>query len=132
MQSALSGFSWVNIFRLFHPETLHQDHQGVGRRLVNKLQKLVTAAEFARINKHLLQTEPFPGQTIHSKGFLGSGITGHVANCMLQRLSAAVLTLAHRGSLPEALRHWLTALTSTQWWQPSNAPCLMLACLHRC
>lgn len=110
-QSALQGFPWVDPFRLFHPETLHQDHQGIGRRLVEHLKGLLSAAQLKLVNDHLLQTDPFPGQAIHSKGLLANGLTAHKAYCMLQRLGAAVLTLARDGKLEEPLKKWLEALT---------------------
>lgn len=70
------GFAFVgDRHRLFNPETLHQDHQGVGKRLVDDLRTRVSPAEFALLNKHVLQTDTFPGQAIHSMGFLGSIIT---------------------------------------------------------
>ena len=111
-QSALSGFAWVDMFRLFYPETLHQDHQGIGRRLVDRLREMLSPAEFERVNQHLLQTDPFPGQAMHSKGLLGNGITTHEAYSHFQRLSAAVLTLEHNHTLAEPVKHWLEALTS--------------------
>ena len=101
------------MYRLFFPETLHQDHQGLGRRLVNQhLQKQLTVAGFEHVNQQLLRAEAFPGQPLHRKGFLGSSITAHEAYCMLQRLGPAVLTLAVQGSLSESLKQWLRALTS--------------------
>ena len=117
-ESALSGLAWVDLYRLFYPETLHQDHQGVGKRLIDKLGGLLSDAEFERVNQQLLQTDAFPGQAMHKQGLLGITITAHVANCMLQRLGPAVLALAVRGSLPEPLDHWLQALTRVrrpQW-----------------
>ena len=98
-------------FRLFLPKTLHQDHQGVGRRLVQHPKRLLSTAQLKRVNRHLLQTDPFPGQAIHRKGLLAKGVTAHKAYCMLQRLNAAVLTLARDGKLKEELNNWLQALT---------------------
>ena len=103
----MSGFAFVGMYCLPVVETLHQDHQGLGRRIVSHVQDTLSAADFERVNQQLLQTPPFPGQPLHSKGFLGNGITVHVAYCMLQRLSAPILTLAERGSPTEPLKHWL-------------------------
>ena len=114
LQSALSGFAYVNICGMLHPDTLHQDHQGMARRLVARLEDVVQPAQFERINQQLLRTHFFPGQSVHRKGFSGNGITAHVAHCMLQRLPAAVLTLAKRGSLTEPVEHYLQALTSAR------------------
>ena len=105
------GFPWLDVFRLLHQETLHQDHQGIGRRLLNHLIQLLSAAWLERVKPHLLQTEAIPEQAIHSRGLLVNGLTANKACCMLQRPGAAVLILARDGKLDEPLKQWLEALT---------------------
>jgi hypothetical protein len=117
------GFPWGDPHQLFHPETLHQCHQGLDKRIVKILLRTLTTAQLERVNEQVLRTPPFPGQAIPSEGLLASGVTAHKANCMLQRLGAAVLTLAHNGSLEEELKNWLQALISAPACSVAGLPC---------